>query len=91
MQAFARAGFAVPDDISVMGYDGTEICGQVIPHLSSVHVPLYEIGARSMQLLMRQIKADKVSTVHRVLAVRVVARDSTAPPKTIQPLPAATE
>ena len=78
IQAFAEFGISVPQDVSVVGFDGTEFCDLVSPTLSSVHVPLRAIGASGVELLLRQIQADVVSDEHRILSVHWQERNSTA-------------
>jgi len=81
IQAFAEFGISVPQDVNVVGFDGTEFCDLVSPSLSSVGVPLREIGAAGVELLLKQIKADAVSDEHRVLPVQWQERNSTSAPK----------
>jgi DNA-binding LacI/PurR family transcriptional regulator len=74
------AGMRVPDDISVVGFDGTEYCELVRPQLSSVEIPLREIGAAGIELLIRQIEAEEMTDEHRMLNVELRVRQSTAAP-----------
>jgi len=83
IQAFAEFGISVPQDVSVVGFDGTEFCNFVSPPLSSVGVPLREIGATAVELLFQQIQADAVSNEHKVLPVQWQERNSTSAPKNV--------
>jgi DNA-binding LacI/PurR family transcriptional regulator len=58
MQILQEEGIRVPDDVSVMGFDGTEICDLVSPRLWSVMLPLAQIGAKAVELLNRQIAGE---------------------------------
>jgi len=78
IKAFRQEGLRVPEDISVMGFDGTELCDLVSPTLSSIEVPLREIGATGVEMLLQQIEADEVSTEHQVLPLQLRERESTA-------------
>lgn len=80
IQAFTDAGMEVPKDISIVGFDGTEYCNLVSPALTSVELPLRDIGALGLELLIRQIEAGTVSEEHKVLPVRLQPRASTAAP-----------
>lgn len=51
MQALARAGVAVPDQVSVMGMDGLPQGAFFTPALSAVAMPMREIGAAAVDLL----------------------------------------
>jgi len=80
IQALNEKGIRVPQDISVIGFDGTEFCEMVSPKLTSVELPLREIGATGVELLLQQIAADEVSDEHRVLPTQLQERESTAAP-----------
>jgi DNA-binding LacI/PurR family transcriptional regulator len=53
--ALQEAGLRVPEEVSVVGFDGTEIAHYHRPRLTTVKVPLEEIGARGFELLMQQV------------------------------------
>ena len=80
VQAFNEAGIRVPQDVSIVGFDGTEYCDLVTPKLSSIELPLREIGVAGVELLLKQIKADEISEEHRVLPIQLRERESTAVP-----------
>jgi len=52
---------AVGKDISLFGYDDIEICEGYAPAISSVALPLREMGKRSAMLVLSQIKRNKIS------------------------------
>ena len=86
IQAFSENGIRVPQDVSVMGFDGTDYCDLVSPQLSSVQLPLREIGAQAVQLLLKQIAADKAIVKHRVLPAKLRMGESVAPASQAQNL-----
>ena len=45
-------GLAVPADVSVVGFDDISPCRYVEPPLTTVHVPLYELGVRGLRLAL---------------------------------------
>jgi len=55
MQVLQEEGIRVPQDVSVMGFDGTELCDLVSPRLSAVEMPLTKIGEKAIALLNHQI------------------------------------
>ncbi len=59
MQACQKEGIKVPRDVSVMCFDGTELCDLVSPHLSAVMLPLAQIGASAVGALNRQIAGEQ--------------------------------
>ena len=45
-------GLAVPADVSVVGFDDMPIARDVTPRLTTVRLPLVEIGARAITLAL---------------------------------------
>ncbi|MET1086222.1 MAG: LacI family DNA-binding transcriptional regulator [Arthrobacter sp.] len=75
-----RHGLRVPEDISVIGFDGTNQGAESVPALSSVAQPLEEMGRAALRTLLRQSQGEILDS-HRVeLATQLIVRDSTAPP-----------
>jgi LacI family transcriptional regulator len=50
-QALATNGLDVPRDVSVVSFDGSELATWLRPEVTSVALPLAEIGARAVQML----------------------------------------
>jgi LacI family transcriptional regulator len=75
-----RHGLRIPDDISLIGFDGTSQGQESVPALTSVAQPLEEMGRAALRSLLRQARGEVLDS-HRVeLATQVIVRDSTAPP-----------
>lgn len=55
LMALQEAGLQVPEDVSIVGFDDQVICEFTTPTLSSVTVPLAEIGAAGVRLLLREL------------------------------------
>lgn len=79
MQALAEAGFRVPRDVSVVGFDGIELGGYSGPHLTTVELPLRDMAAAALNLLVQQIERDQVCDEHIVLPTTLRVRQTTAP------------
>jgi len=77
MKALRAKNLRVPEDISVMGFDGTEISDVCTPSLTTIRVPLEEIGERAVKVLLEQMKDGKIHTEKNVLPVSLKAGDST--------------
>ncbi|WP_411375100.1 LacI family DNA-binding transcriptional regulator [Arthrobacter sp. MPF02] len=75
-----RHGVRVPEDISLIGFDGTRQGAESVPSLSSVAQPLEEMGRAALRSLLRQVRGEVLDS-HRVeLATHLIVRDSTAAP-----------
>jgi LacI family transcriptional regulator len=77
MSALREAGIKVPGDIAVAGFDDIPISKYIRPPLSSVHVPIAELGEHAMQrLLMAMEKKNNYVKQHTAIPATVVIRDS---------------
>jgi LacI family transcriptional regulator len=72
-----RRGIRVPADISIVGFDDMQQAAFVNPSLTSVHLPLYEVGALACERLIERIRG-KVDRVAEILPTHLVVRESTA-------------
>jgi LacI family transcriptional regulator len=80
MRAATERGVRVPEDLSVVGFDDSELARIVTPALTTVRQPLEEMGRMAVSLLSRLIDGQRVETLRVELATRLVVRQSTAPP-----------
>lgn len=57
LSAFRRAGVRVPDDVAVVGFDDIPIAAYLSPPLTSVQVPIAELGTRAVEALLRSVRS----------------------------------
>jgi LacI family transcriptional regulator len=78
-----RAGYKVPEDVSIVGYDDTDelLNPERENILTTVRLPLYEVGYEGAKLLLRRVRGEEAENRDTVLPVELVARKSTAPPR----------
>lgn len=79
IQVLQNAGIKVPEQVSVIGFDGTEVCDLISPRLTSVAMPLTQIGRRAVALLNRQIAGKTVSPETILLPLSLRSGESVAP------------
>lgn len=74
MAAFRDAGLTVPADVSVAGFDDIATLRDVTPRLTTVHLPLEEMGVQAARMALAPVPG-----AGRVVKVRgeVVLREST--------------
>jgi DNA-binding LacI/PurR family transcriptional regulator len=77
-----EAGFNVPEDLSVIGYDDIEAADYV--GLTTIRQSLIESGRQGAELLLREMtsRSDTASVVY--LPPQLVVRSTTAPPKSLR-------
>ena len=76
-QAVTEAGLSVPDDVSIISFDDSDLASWMRPGLTSVAIPHLEMGRRATELLLAPAGAP---TVHRV-EMPLVRRASVGPPR----------
>lgn len=73
-----RRGVAIPQDISLCGYDNIRECSSVDPALTTVHHPREELGELAVKLLIRLIAGEEPEMEDIVVRPRLVVRRSCA-------------
>jgi LacI family transcriptional regulator len=75
----ARArGIAIPDELSIVGFDDSAYATVVDPALTTVRQPLNEMGVTAIDLLLRLMRQEAVDTLHLEPFTRLIVRETTA-------------
>ncbi len=70
-------GLRVPNDVSVVGYDDIAMASTFEPKLTTIHQPIYEMGRRSIQLMLHQTQGGGMGVPESVvLSASLVKRES---------------
>ncbi len=77
LAAAEQARRAVPEELSVVGYDDIEAAAQL--RLTTVRQPLHESGARGARRLVNILHNQPVRPLREILALELVPRSSTGP------------
>jgi LacI family transcriptional regulator len=80
MAAIIDAGLDIPEDVSVIGCDNITAASYVRPSLTTIALPIYEMGVAAMETMLTLFAGDDCPPV-RVLPSTLVMRQSTAPPR----------
>lgn len=78
MKVLNNSGFRVPQDVSVVGFDGTRLSDLCTPPLTTVRVPLYDVGTRAIKTLIEQIKDGVIRQEKVVMPVSFKMGESTS-------------
>lgn len=57
MRALQENGYKIPEDISVMGFDNTELSGYTNPPLTTVNAPVYAMGIYGIRFILNMMKS----------------------------------
>jgi LacI family purine nucleotide synthesis repressor len=80
MRGLEARGFQIPRDISVMGFDGVAPGEFTSPSLTTINVPLDQMGPDALHLLEQRVSSDQPARAsHRLeLGCQLIIRDSVA-------------
>ncbi len=76
MQALREAGLRIPQDVAIIGFDDRPETVAQQPALSSVHVPLFELGYRAVEMLLRRIEGHPAPSEPVLIPTRLMPRES---------------
>lgn len=76
IRLYRNAGINVPEDVSVVGFDDISWSNLISPPLSTIKLPIREMGSTAFDMLVNRIKNPKSKKVKTVLDVSVLERDS---------------
>ncbi|NLG25171.1 MAG: LacI family transcriptional regulator [Clostridiales bacterium] len=77
LRALSNAGLAVPEAVKVVGFDNTFIASIVMPALTTISVPNYEMGTRATHMLLERIQEPERATRVDRLDFELIVRQST--------------
>jgi LacI family transcriptional regulator len=80
IEAARTHGLRIPQDLSVVGFDGTQVARMATPPLTTVRQPLPEMGAVALRTALRLAAGHPIDSYHVELATELIVRSSTAPP-----------
>ena len=78
MRAAAEMGVSVPNQLSVLGFDGIDMGQYVYPALTSVGYPIRELGETAASVLLDRLAHPAGEPREVVLPPQLVLRASTA-------------
>jgi len=74
--AFKEAGYRVPDDVSVIGFDDRPICTMIDPQLTTIEVPKQIFGPVVVDMLVDKMEKRKEYSLKMEIGTKLVVRDS---------------
>ena len=79
-KAAVDSGYKVPEDLSIMGFDGMEVGKFYNPSITTIRQPQIEMAKESVNLLVKLI-AHKVNNTHIVLPTELYEMESCSAPR----------
>lgn len=75
-EAIKEMGLKIPEDIAVMGHNDLYLAKILEPKLSTVQVPIFDLGCKLAENLIKIINEEVVDQRHVVLPTKLIIRDS---------------
>ena len=79
IQHLKLAGIKVPEDISVIGYDDIPWGKWIAPPLTTIRMPVAELGAEAVHFLLRRLEQPLAPKRNLTINVELIVRESVAP------------
>jgi DNA-binding LacI/PurR family transcriptional regulator len=76
MRALTEAHLNIPQDVALIGFDDRPEAAIHEPTLSSIHIPLFKMGYRALELLLQEIRGEPSPQLRHTMPVRLVLRES---------------
>jgi LacI family transcriptional regulator, galactose operon repressor len=78
MDVARERGLAIPDDLSLVGFDDIPEAANVHPALTTVRQPLEEMGRVAARMLLRMMREHERPSERLELPTELIVRSSTA-------------
>ncbi len=76
LKRMQELGLRAPDDLALVGFDDTWLAETTDPPLTSVHMPILEMGMTATRLLMAQMRGEEIPVPQVRLPVSLTVRSS---------------
>lgn len=76
MKALREHGYRIPQDVAFSGYNDIDVSNYISPSLTSVTIPVRQMGEESLQMLLKLVNNQPVSKPPLLLQTELVIRES---------------
>ncbi len=81
LEGARELGLRVPEDLSVVGFDGMPMMAFFKPGLDTIQQPAYDMGKIGSEVVLRRIDNPGEKPVHRILDTQLIVRQSVRSPR----------
>ncbi len=78
-----EAGLSLPEDLSIVGFDDMPTASYMVPALTTIRQPAYDMGKRACELLLQKMENPGKPEQH-MMETKLVVRESTAAPQEVK-------
>lgn len=76
IRAIRESGLKLPGDMSLASYNNIDLAADVDPPLTTVQAPTYELGVKSMEMMLKIIAGEELRQKQVTLPTKLVIRKS---------------
>lgn len=76
IKALRKGGLRIPEDVAVIGFDDMKMNNVILPSLSSVRQPIFEMAETGLKLLLDSMRKRACRRVSKLLKAQLILRDS---------------
>ncbi len=76
IKAIKEKGLKIPKDIAVVGFDNLPLSLYIDPPLTTVEIPMYDLGYSAMEILINLLSKNKTKKI-KLFKTRLIIREST--------------
>lgn len=80
VRAFHEYGVKIPEEVKLVSYGDSQLEEYMMPPLTAIHMPLEEMAAECLHLVLRMIQTNDWRPISRIEPLRFVFRESCAEP-----------
>ncbi|ARK32618.1 LacI family DNA-binding transcriptional regulator [Halalkalibacter krulwichiae] len=77
LKAISKMGKRVPEDIQIVGFDGIPFGEMLVPSLTTIAQPIYQMGATAARLLIKLIEKKPIEGSYFELSTDLIIRETT--------------
>ncbi|HEX7555405.1 MAG TPA: substrate-binding domain-containing protein, partial [Leptolinea sp.] len=76
IRALLEAGYKVPEDVAIIGFDDIPLASRSIPALTTIRQPINLVGTGAVKMLVDMIEHPSAETRSLVLSTELIIRTS---------------
>lgn len=77
IKAIHDKGYKVPEDFSVVGFDDNEVAKVISPPLTTIKVPVFEMGSLAVEKLCTMVESNRKLEEITIMPCEIIIRSST--------------
>ncbi len=79
IKAIREAGYSIPEDVSIVGFDDIPFSAVTMPALTTMRISRSQLGTLAVDLIRKRIKYPDWPGMHLLIGGKLIVRNSTAP------------